>query len=537
MKFNKLTVKLSMLAVALFAITFTACKKEDTLGSPDRLFRPVINETSYGGTWIKAVWDKYSGVDKYQLQLSTDSFQTFVADVETDTTFFIFDSLEYDTNYYLRIKSIGQNLESRYFANDIIKTSDYPTLLNPITSSDVIDTQVKVSWQTANYDSLRVMKADTLVKTVALTDQQNSNKQLIIKGLKPETSYTVRAYIAGQYQGKKAFTTLASQVIVGDMVDLRDFSDSASYSMLSQEFFDSLAVTYPSGVTVILSGGTHYELGGTKLKAPLTLVTGYSLNGNAVIEDKGNFDAEAGAEIGNIRLEKLTIIDHPDDTKYSDSNYGGNYVMNISGSGAVVDTFSIENCDIRYKRGVLRIKTDATVKAVSINNCFIDSIAGYGIVNLDNSGVVCNSISVTNSTIAHCELFLRSDKMGQDLGNMTVSNVTTYDTPKSYLFRMGNISNVEISNCLFGAVWDPEGGAEGLRAGTVGTSTIKDNYRTSDCNWIKLTADDGSVSYKNPIESTQLSQTSAEIFGDVTANDYSVTDDKLDHKAGDPRWW
>ncbi len=537
MEYNKLNTKWLLLAVIVLTHVFTACEDDNDLGSADRLFRPVVNETSFGGNWINYKWDKYDGVNYYELQLSADSFETFIYEVEVDTNFYKFENLEYDTDYYLRIKSVGDNLESKYFVNDIITTSDFPTKLNSVTSSDVIDTQAKITWAEMNYDSLLVYRNDTLEKSIILTDANNAAKQIIVKALTTGSPYVVKAYFNGKYQGKKGFMTADPQVFEGDVLDLRDTADNVAYSMLDQVFFDQLAIDHPNGVTVVLSGGTHYELGGTILKAPLNLVTGYSLKGKAIIEVKGNFDTEADGQAGNIHLEKLAFTDHPEKPR-TESNYGGTYIMNVSGAGSVIDTFSIEDCDIRYKRGVLRIKTGATVKAISINNCVIDSIAGYGVVNLDNSDIITNSISVTNSTITNVELFVRTDKMAQDLENLTISNLTTYYTPKSQFFRMGNISNVEITDCLFGAVWDPEAGAEGLRSSGIGTSKIQGNYRTSDCNWPVLTDSEGNITgEKNPIESTQLSETSPEIFEDIDSNDYTITDSRLVDRVGDPRWW
>jgi hypothetical protein len=124
--------------------------------------------------------------------------------------------------------------------------------------------------------------------------------------------------------------------------------------------------------------------------------------------------------------------------------------------------------------------------------------------------------------------------MTEVLENLTVSNITTYYTPKDYFFRMGPISNVEIKSCLFGAVWSTVTGAQGLSSSSVTTSAIQDNFITSDCVW---KPDATGTGYVNPIESTQLSGTSAEIFGDINANDYTVTDSKLKGKIGDPRWW
>lgn len=537
MKYKIRNIQGLSLAAILMVCLFAACQKNNDLGTPDRLFRPVINQTNYGGTWILYQWDKFSNVDHYELQLSTDSFVTFVAEIQTDTNFYKFDNLQYDTNYYLRIKSVGSNLESRYFVNDVIKTSDFPTKLNSVSPSDVIDTQVRITWGDATYDSLQVYTGNTLVKSVVLTAADNAARQKIIKSLSPQTIYIVKAYSDGGYQGKKSFNTAAPQIFVGDVVDLRDYSDTASYSMLNQAFFDQLAVDHPNGVTVVLSGGTHYELSGSLMvKSDFTLVTGYSLGGKAVFEVNGNFNLDAGIVIGNIRLEKLAFTDHPSSPR-TGSNYGARYIFNINGAGSSIDSLSMEDCDVRYKRGIVRIQTAATLKSISINNCFMDSIAGYGIVNYDNSGVTANSVSVTNSTFAHCEVFLRNDKMTTALENLKVSNITTYHTPKDYFFRMGTINNVEITNCLFGSVWNPTTGAQGLSA-TVTTSAIQNNFRTSDCVWTALLDAGGSViGDKNPIESTQMTESSDQIFGNSSANDYTVTDPRLKGKIGDPRWW
>lgn len=538
MEHYKKNIKYLAVVAVFFVMLISSCQKEDELGQADRLFRPIVTKTTYGGTWIRVEWDKYSNVKTYHLQLSTDTFKTIISDVDTDTTFYKFENLEYDTNYFIQIKSIGAELESRYLQSKAIRTPDFPTKLNSITSNNVIDTQVKVSWLDASYDSLVVLNAGTRVKSIIVTDENNADKVVIIKSLMPATSYIVKSYQGGNYQGKKSFATLASQVFVGDVVDLRNFTDAESYLMLNQAYFDQLKIDHPNGVTVILSGGTHYELSGTILvKSAFNLVTGYSFSGKAIFEVNGNFNLEAGTVIGNVHFEKLKFTDHPSCLRTT-ANYGGKYIFNINGSGSVLDNVSFEDCDIRYKRGIVRVQTAATLNSVSINNCFMDSIGGYGVVNLDNAGVITKSISVSNSTVAHTDLFLRGEKMTLELENFKVTNVTTYSTPVSYFFQFGNITKAEISNCLFGAVKNTTTGAQGFITKGITTSTIQNNFRTGDCKWVALTDAGGAViGDKNPIESTQLSGTSADIFGDVNANNYTVADPKLKGKIGDPRWW
>lgn len=530
---------ISMLCIAAIVLFLSSCEENDDLGTADRLFRPVVDDYSYGGTWIKLEWDKYEGAEYFILELSTDSFATTLKQVETDTTFHTFNDLDYDTEYNIRIKSIGNNIESEYFVNKNITTSDIATKLNSIEDDNIIDESVKVTWKNVEYDSLVVYHEDTAKVTKVITDEENAEKTAVIQGLEPATYYIVKAYANGEYAGKKSFTTKESQVFDGDYIDLRNLTEDEAYDTLSQSLFDYLAATYPDGVTVVLAGETHYEMEGISLTSPIEIVTGLSFGGNAVLEVKGNFNLPADQTVGYLRLNSLTFTDHADKPR-TESNYGGTYLINISGSGSSLDEFSVESCDVRYKRGICRVKTGATLKAVAINDCFIDSIAGYGIVNFDNSGIVANSISVTNSTIAHTDLFARNSKMTTALGSMTITNVTTYSTPSSgkQFFRMGTVENVTISNCLFGAVQDAEVGSEGLSYTSITNSSIKNNYRTTDCTWVQLTDDTGAVTGdKNPIETTQLSTTSDETFADPASLDFTVTNEKLVNKIGDPRWW
>lgn len=538
MKYNKLKIKWTLLVAILFIVIASACQDDDDLATADRLFRPIINETSYGGTWIKVEWDKYEDVDHYELQISIDSFET-VTSATTDTSFYKFENLEYDTDYYLRIKSVGETLESRYFVNDIITTSDYPTQLNSISSNDVIDNQVRVSWEEADYDSLMVFRNDTLVITVGLTDSENETKQIIIKDLEEETPYVVKAYSAGDYMGKKSFTTMAAQIFEGDVIDLRSYSAEESYSLLSQDYFDQLKDSLPGGVTLVLAGGTIYELTGSKLSSNINIVTGYSLNGKAIIAVSGNFNIDGTANIQKLYFEGILFTDHPDKPR-SGINFGGTYVFNISNSGANVDSLTFENCEIRYKRGVIRIKTAATVGVITMNNCLIDSIAGYGVINQSNSSAVINDIAITNSTITHAQKLVIASK-NNTLKSFTVNHVTTCFVPNTsgdYLFDLKGQSlenGCSITNSLFGVGWNTET-INGYRSDAA-VVDIDDNYRTSDLIWTYTTDDENNVTETAPMDITQLSDDSYTVFTDPDNNDFTVSDDRLVNKVGDSRWW
>src|SRR5690554_3635300 len=104
---NKIKISLLGLLMLLLVGLFSGCDDDDNLSTADRLFRPIIKKSSYSGTWIRLEWDKYEGANLFNLQLSVDSFETVLRNVETDTTFYLFEDLDYDTSYQLRIRSLG----------------------------------------------------------------------------------------------------------------------------------------------------------------------------------------------------------------------------------------------------------------------------------------------------------------------------------------------------------------------------------------------------------------------------------------------
>ncbi|MGQ1891383.1 DUF5123 domain-containing protein [Thermophagus sp. OGC60D27] len=521
--------------VMIFLLTgFYGCNEDDELGTADRLFRPIIKNVTAGGTWIRAEWDNYRNADYFQLELSVDSFETITVEAETDTNYYKFENLDYDTDYYLRIKAVGQNIESEYFVYDKISTSDYPTQLEPITK--VIDTKAMVSWKDAVYDSLVVFHNDTLITSVLLGDTDNEHKMVIIEKLKPETSYVVKAYFQGEYMGKQSFSTMASPIYEGAVVDLRDYDEETAYTILTQSFFDQMATQYPEGVTIVLDGGTEYELTGARLYSPISLTGGLSLEGKAIIRVSGNFDfpSDGSANVSKFSFSNITFTDHPDKLR----DYGSTYVFNF-GSAGHVDSILFDNCEIRYKRGVLRIKTAATIGLISINNCVIDSIGGYGVINLDNGGAGAEEIIISNSTISHLDGYIvRASKTNLQPKSLTVEYVTTCFAPVGgrYFFDLDKKTfedGIKINNCLFGKAWGDDVTVRGLRSNASSLALLQ-NYKTSDLAW-DVNAETLTEMY--PIEATDLGKDIYSVFEDPNNNDYTLIYNPVKNRAGDPRWW
>lgn len=544
--------KYSILLTAFFTVMLTSCEQEEVLPEAERLFRPIIGSGTVSGTWFSLTWDDYTDASYYELELSTDTFQTVLRTIATDSAKYTFTGLEYDMTYQIRIRSIGSEvlstgdtIKSKYNIYEV-STSDYPTQLKTPSSADMIDKSIRVSWNVTGltYSRIDIMVTrDSVYKSVSLTDADNQKGELVISGLKPSQTYLAMIYSGDEYKGKKTFKTLPSQVFDGAVIDLRDSMDVADpYKSFTSAVSKLNPDSFPNGLTIVLAGGMKYEMMTPMVTADLHVVTGLSLQGNAIFEVSGNFDAPTQAEgvKPSLTLEKITFTDHPSKLKTT-SNFGGTYLINFSATSSLSEV-TIKDCDIRYKRGIFRIKAATVVDKVTIDNCVVDSIGGYGILNLDNGGAMMTDVVIKNSTFSHITGYLLRDaaKTLTSPNSIIVENVTTCYAPEStrYLLELTDQTfpgGIVIKNCIFGSVnGDPATiTANGLRHNSTNV-TQEGNYKTSDLVWAVPV---GGTVPSYPIECEDLGKTSAEIFADPAALNFKVTDSKLVNKAGDPRWW
>ncbi|MCW1736094.1 fibronectin type III domain-containing protein [Anaerorudis cellulosivorans] len=527
----------------LVALCVTSgCKEDEELGNPPRLFRPVVREVSYGGTWIKVMWDKYKGVEAYQLQISTDSFTTILKEVTTDQTEYTFEDLEYDTQYQIRIKSIGGDITSAYYVLEDVKTADYPTKLITPTATDVIDVAVRVRWEPSDviYTRIDVLKNDTLVKSVDLTEADNQACEKIIQGLQPQQTYVIKIYSDDDYCGKRLYQTTASENFGENTIDLRSLTEKESLNVITQDFVDSIHTVYPQGVTVVLMGGYTYEISTVLISHNIRFTTGLSLRGKALMAINGNFGISSAADKPTIRFDKIFFTEGTQTGKRkTDSNYGGTYVFNINQSGANANKIELNHCDIKYKRGVIRMQTASQIDSVTINNCVMDSIGGYGVVNNGHDAAYIRDIVVVNSTIAHADKVLVCGK-ALGVNSVTMQNVTTCYTPansSSYFLDYNKNTvpgGITLKNCLFGAGQDTVNGVGGMRS-SCQNIVVTGCYRTSDLIWY---VPEGATEPASPINDViLLNMTSEELFKDPLHSDFTVTHESIVNKVGDPRWW
>lgn len=541
---NIFKYSLIALVATVFSSFFISCEDDD-LGSADRLFRPQINETLIGGTYFQVKWDRYQGAEKFELQLSVDSFKTVLRDIETDTTLYMFDALEYDTKYQLRIRSIGSNIQSEYFVSKDITTNDYPTKMITPVADDQLDIKVRVKWEDVNYDYFEVLSGDSVYATIPVTSGENAKKEIIITDLLPEKTYKIAAYIAspsgeGLYQGKKSYKTIKSPVLKGAIVDLRAYSDSESLNLITQSFIDSIATEYPGElITYVLNAGTTYNINNTVLfHSSVNFVPGLSFGSTqATFAIDNNFGIQPSITAKSVNFERIVFTDGPTKKK-TDANFGGTYLFNFNSASdkCVIDSLTFNSCVIKYKRGVIRTQAEATLNTLIFNDCLIDSIGGYGVVNSGHDQAIVKDIIIKNSTISHSEKVLVGGK-ALSTNSILMDQVTVCWAPKgagNYIldFNTNTVpGGIKLTKCLFGK---GETTIRGIRS-SASDITINQSYKASDLEWTLNAAGDAPM---YPIDDLIPVKTTSVIFKNPTDNDYTIIDnDAKDKKAGDPRWF
>jgi len=534
------------MALAFCAFAFSACEEEVDLGQPDRLFRPIIRASSKGGNWIMLGWDNFKDVDSTIVELSKDSFNTVVlhfAAVPPVNAIRIM-GLEYDTKYQCRIRSIGTTLQSEWFIGDDISTDDFPTLLITPGSTDLLDNSVKMRWTASDvvYDHI-TLEIGGVLQTILVTEAERTAGQKIVNGLDASKTYVIKIYdAAGNYYGKKTYTTVSAQDFGANVIDLRSLIPDSAYTKLTQTFVDSVCnANTGQKVTLVLAGGVSYKIPTLLFSKNVEMVvtTGLSFAGNAVLYMNSAFGVTASETVNSITFSNIIFTEGVDvGKKKTDPNYGGTYLFNFNQSGGNMNSLTFNGCDIRYKRGIVRLQTTATLNTVTINNCLMDSIGGYGVVNIDNAASTVLDIVVKNSTIAHADKIFVGSKPTISPNSVIMENVTTCYAPGSNVYMLdfnGKTvpGGITLNKCLFGMGKDAAG-INGVRSST-SSLTVSQCFRASDMIWYTAAGATAPVSPLDDVADCGL--TTVALFASPSTINFKITAPALVNKVGDPRWW
>jgi hypothetical protein len=509
----------------------TACEKNET-SEPVRLFRPPSGALSTLNNSIVVAWQDIKGATSYILQVSRDTFKTIDYSFTVDTNAYVVPNLRWNQLYQLQVKALATDtaLNSKWSSLGGIKIPKFPEWVHEEPASNQsTDEAIKVNWKSggAPLTSIKVLKASdsSLVKEVALTATDNTNRYKIVSGLSSATSYVVFLYSGTADRGWENYTTKTP--LAGTLIDLRNIIGRPS--VLS----DTIP-SIPSGSIVLLKRGSTYNISSSVSLSKSIMIT----NGDdlltpdpATLFFTSNFNFVAGSTIDSIVFKGLTL---------RSDNFGSRYVFNTTNS-ATVNKLIFDNCKAEIFRGIVRLQSGTTtVTNYTVNNCIIDSIANYGIITVDNVTCKADNITIKNSTIYKAEKIIvsRQNSTSVLIESCTINEApfgltgTTYSYYINYSTSGTNTvtSGITINNSIFG-IGKPNSGntaIKGINASATTTVNASNNYRTSD-----------QISGGNDITSIiTYTKSTTQLWQDPANGNFKIIDNTFPGKsnAGDPRW-
>ncbi len=479
---------------------------------------------------ILASWFKIKNVSLYTLQVSRDTFRTLDISMNvTDTGSVLVKNLQWDKLYQVQVKAIATDttLNSKWSFLGAIKTPKFPTILKTPVIGEITENAVKVSWTAsgAAVTSVKILKASdsTVVTTATLTAADISDQFRIISGLNAATGYIIFLYSGATVRGWANFATTAP--FAGVLVDLRDITGRPSV------LADTIPLV-PSGSTVILKRGETYAItAAINFSKTITIVSGTDLliPGQAVISMPSNFNIVSGSAIDSITFKDVTL---------RGTDYASKYVFNIN-TACTIGKLSFLSCKAEIFRGMIRLQSQPViVNNLLVDNCIIDSLAGYGLLTVDVATSKVDNITIKNSTIYKAEKIIvsKNNSTAVTIENCTINEAALGGGASYYVdyntAASNNVTNgIIINNCIFGVGKLGTAGVQtvrGIRANAATNTSASNNYRTSD-----------QVSLGNDIPNIiPYSRPTTQLFQDALNGNFKIMDVTFPGRsnAGDPRW-
>lgn len=528
MKYLNIKRKYSLFVYFLsLTVMFFSCNDDDEYGDLSRIFSPVVNTLEANGNTIYAKWSNDKSAVDYTIELSRDTFQTIDRSEVITASNYTFTGLDWETSYQIRVKANNEDPEksSKYtwLQNKDVKIGTFLGILVNPTSESVIDNAAKVQWNENKSDALTRLEVrltswkGEIFKEITFNEQDYPDREMIVDGLDPATKYAIMIYSGDELRGYAYYGTKAA-ITAEYVVDLRD---SPEITSLKDDFFAGLE----PGTVVLLEGGKTYQFNGG-LTGSITLMSAYSFDGRATLESVGGLTTVDNAQISKIMLQDVNITGDA-------SGYTGRYIFNFN-KVAKIDTILIESCNIDQLRGICRTQAGPEITEVKINNCVIDSINGYGLINCDNASSSIKRMILSKSTVINAQKVFVNSKADQTV-YAKIQDCTFYMTPtdKAYImdFKGMTVPSVVVKNNIFGPSWVLDATPEADRGfryfqGNL-TFDSGNNYYTEDVLFSSTVTED------TTFPGTSKTVSSSLLWEKPKDDNFTV---KTSLKAGDPRW-
>ncbi len=542
MKSLRRIFKNKLVLAGFIATLLLSCNKDPEVEEVNlpRLFTPTGLQLTVGQTEVRIQWNPTLFSEnkdvQYTIEISKDS--TFPAAPDytktTDSTFVIFTyaDIAVRQRYFARVKAnaSGSSTESNWFVSPPFTMTGEQIFTVPVPEADIIDKAVILRWTTTpGVTKIVITPPGGSPLDVIISAADNTAGFKLIGNLLPVTTYSAEIFAGTRSKGLLSFTTKAT-IAGANVIDLRGITGRPSV------LADTIPII-PSGSIVVLKRGLTYDFTSTtSLNKSLTILSGPDfISDLASIFMGANFNLTAGAAIDSLVFKDVNM--------YSD-NYAGKYIFNINQVGTI-GKVKFENVRGHRFRGFFRMQTGGAGTKVTdliIDNCIIDSLRDFSLVNTNNSNTVAN-IMVTNTTLYNARKVIDHRSPGSN--SIKFENCTFNNLPGGgaaggvggfYFIDLGTQNSatpIVIMNCIFGKTFNEGLGddARGIQAGAATTVSVTNSYQTADfISTNPLFQIPGLIPY---------SGTSFNLYTDPDAGNFKLKDPGFagNGNAGDPRWY
>ena len=578
---------------ALIATACTDGNDWEVDSSHDRLF--ATSESSFSITpaenaaQAEASWKATPNTTGYVIEVSTNPLSDEVPmgsegsivygdGVEKITrTTYLLENLEPETEYYARIKSVGDGKESHwvyYEDGETFKTSKDQILKTP---TEITDSSIKVSWEeNCTVTSLRIYNDNGYDQTILLEAAELESCSITIQGLDPMTAYTIEIYNGDRLRGTVTVNTEAGELaevtideVTKNSVRLTCATVFDGYTWVTDgsiptEAEQTISETSTTEVTG-LTDNTKYDIylfnnGVIIGKASFTTQRDYPVGYTVTaITSSGDFESMISSASGNVvftipegaewnigsvtikndnldnfiiwgegsnkpkltisltikgNVETAEIYNLKLTTEKASDGWNKTYLINYQDNGTL-EKLKIEKCDILETGDAVRFKCDASsnIGGIEISDCFFNGFMDGAVMLSELKSKITNGVEIINSTFVNGKDAASIFKSKNANDKFTVENCTFYTTPK-YIYEDCTASEFIVKNCLFG------GSSQSLLKN--GTPTVTDSYSANDITWSKdYGVKDAGIS-------------TSELFPDMANGNYKAADSYSIY--GDQNW-
>lgn len=535
-----------VMAIGLSLSGMTACSDPDepiTSVEFDRLFSPTELEANVQNTTgVKLKWFAISAAEQYQIEIYADDpnmeysgtpvYQKTLVPNKADAQAARSEcswtlpagTLEGETVYSVRLKALGDNMESKWSGTTFETGTEQ--IFYDVPATDITKTSVTLSWPAGSaVTTITVQKSGEVIQTHELTADEIAAGKATVEGLNVESTYTFYIYNGEKQRGKIQVQTLPNYTPVTTTLELLDAIEAAEPGeviMLTEnavyDFTDAAAL------------GKDEPVKSIKIEKDIVLNT----NNNATIKGV-YFQIFGGAsfEFANITLDG--------------DGGSGDQAFNYKDAGNYAKLY-IHDAEIKnYTKGFFYINVAAVIDNITIDKCLIHHIECNGGDMFDCRSGGYNTFNLTNNTIYESALGRDFIRMDDASGSVTAAPVITVDHNTLYNVGSGGKNYRllyirfagNVINWTYNVVANTNHKRGFSNQAKTNVPTFRNNFYFNTVNLLSLAEgnEEAITFFDNDEFGGNGTDIATDPFKDAANYDFTIVNEKISDKgAGDPRW-